>query len=255
MSSDMPILPTAQIIERKREKTMLVLRFLRTTIYSTSEILGSVMGITTRSPIHRTLKSMERLNLIQSARNDNFGGKTLWGITAAGQRYCLQDGDEEIAKFFNPSKVSSSTFIHYLDIQRVHIALQKAGWKDFSYPDKLPRPHLKGGKLAPESKYLTRPDLLAINPDQVRGAIEMERFVKSERRYEEHIIPGHVRKLNAGEYSFVLWIARTPEQQETLQDVIKKAVQSLRERQKFHLEPRSTNYKIFQFNNLESLGS
>lgn len=234
---------------------MLVLRFLRTTIYSTSEILGSVMGITTRSPIHRTLKTMERSNLIQSARSDNFGGKTLWGITAAGQRYCLQDGDEEIAKYFNPAKVSSSTLIHYLDIQRVHIALQKTGWKDLTYPDKLPRPHLKGGKLAPENQYITRPDLLAMNPDQIRGAIEMERFVKTEKRYEEHIIPGHVRKLNAGEYSFVLWIARTPGQQETLQDIIKKAVQRLREKQKFYLEPRSTNHKIFQFNNLESLAS
>ena len=251
----MPILPTAQIIERKREKTMLVLRFLRITTYSTSEILGSVMGITTRSPIHRTLKSMERSNLIQSARSDNFGGKTLWGITAAGQRYCLQDGDEEIAKYFNPSKVSSSTLLHYLDIQRVHIALQKTRWKDFTYPDKLPRPHLKGGKLASENQYITRPDLLAINPDEVRAAIEMERFVKTKKRYEEHIIPGHIRKLNAGEYSFVLWIARTPEQQQTLQDMIKKSVQRLRDNQKFHLEPRSTNYKIFQFNNLESLWS
>lgn len=234
---------------------MLVLRFLRTTIYSTSEILGSVMGVTTRSPIHRTLKTMERSNLIQSARSDNSGGKTLWGITAAGQRYCLQDGDEEIAKYFNPAKISSSTLIHYLDIQRVHITLQKAGWKGFMYPDKLPRPHLKGGKLASENQFITRPDLLAVNPDQVPAAIEMERFVKTQKRYVEQIIPGHIRKLNAGEYSFVLWIARTPQQQQTLEDVIRKSVQRLREKQKFYLEPRSTPYKIFQFNNLENLSS
>ena len=81
----MSLSPITVNLARRREKTMLVLRFLRTTIYSTSEILGHVMGIQTRSPIHRTLKAIERLKLIQSVCNDNFGGVTLWGITAAGQ--------------------------------------------------------------------------------------------------------------------------------------------------------------------------
>lgn len=233
---------------------MLVLRFLRTTIYSTSELLGLVMGIQTRSPIHRTLKAMERLHLIQRARNDNFSGKTLWGITLAGQRYCLQDGEEEIAKFFNPSKISSSTLDHYLDIQRVHIVLEKAGWKTFQYPDKMPRPHLQGGALAPPSQYTIRPDLVAVNSQGIRAAIEMERVVKAEKRYREHVIPGHVRKLNAREYDFVLWIGRTPEHQQTLESAIKKVVQNLRENQKFQLELRPTTYKIFQFGNLQSLG-
>lgn len=231
---------------------MLVLRFLRTTIYSTSEILGSVMGIQTRSPIHRTLKAIERSKLIQCIHGENFGGITLWGITAAGQRFCLQDGDQEIGKFFNPSKINPSTLQHYLDIQRVHIALEKMRWKAFEYPDKAPRPHLKGGNLAPENQYNIRPDLIAVDPDGIRGAIEVERFVKAEKRYEEHVIPGHVRRLNAREYDFVLWIARTPEHQQTLESAIKKAIQKLRANQTFYLEPRVTNYKIFQFSNLEN---
>jgi len=239
-------------LARKREKTMLVLRFLRKTIYSTSEILGHVMGIETRSPIHRTLKAIERLKLIQSVRSDNFGGVTLWGITAAGQRFCLQDGDQEIIKFFNPSKINPSTLQHYLDIQRVHIALEKLRWKGFEYPDKMPRPHLRGGNLAPENQYNIRPDLIALTPDGIRAAIEVERFVKSEKRYEEHVIPGHVHRLNAREYDFVLWIARTPEHQQTLENVVKKVIQKLRTNQTFYLEPRVTDYKIFQFSNLES---
>lgn len=234
---------------------MLVLRFLRTTIYSTAELLGMVMDVHHRSAIHRSLKALERSKLIQSHSIEDLGGKTLWGITAAGQRYCLQDGDEETAKYFNPSKVISSTLQHYLDIQHVHIVLQKAGWKDFAYPDKMPRPHLKSGHLPPENQYTTRPDLLAVNPDSIRAAIEMERHVKAEKRYEEHIIPGHVRKLNAREYDFVWWIARSPEHQETLENTIKKVIQRLREKQKFYLQARSTTYKIFQFSNLESLGN
>src|SRR5437763_799758 len=158
---------------------MLVLRFLRTTIYSTAEILGMVMRLPDRSHAYMALKALEQAKLIQSVKSDVLG-KTLWGITLAGQRFCLQDGDEESTKFFNPAKISSSTLEHYLDIQRIHIALEKAGWKSFEYPDKTPRPHLKGGNLAPENQYTIRPDLLATNPDAIRGAIEVERFVKSE---------------------------------------------------------------------------
>ena len=250
----MPLLPTKEIAERKREKTMLVLRFLRTTIYSTAELLGMVMRLRDRSHAYMTLKALERAKLIQSAKSDILGRKTLWGITLAGQRFCLQDGDEENTKFFNPAKISSSTLEHYLAIQLVHIALEKAGWKAFEYPDKTPRPHLKGGNLAPENQYTIRPDLLATNPDAIRGAIEVERFVKSERRYEEHVIPGHVRKLNAREYDFVLWIARDIDHQQTLENTIRKVVQKLRENQRFYLEARPTHYKIFQFSNLQSWG-
>ncbi len=234
---------------------MLVLRFLRTTIYSTAELLGMLMGIQDRSSIHHSLKALERSKLIQSFRFDELGGRTLWGITAAGQRHCLQDGDEEITKFFNPSKISASTLQHYLDIQRVHIVLQKTGWKEFAYPDKMPRPHLKGGNLAPVNQYTIRPDLLAVTPDSLRAALEIERHVKAEKRYEEHVIPGHVRKLNAHEYDFVLWIARTPEQQQTLETTIKKLIERLRENQRFYLELRPRTYKIFQFTNLQSLGN
>ena len=118
----------------------------------------------------------------------------------------------------------------------------------------MPRPHLKGGHLAPESQYTIRPDLLATNPDGTRGAIEMERFVKAEKRYEQHVIPGHVRKLNAREYDFVLWIARDIDHQQTLENTIRKVVQKLRENQRFYLEARPTHYKIFQFSNLQSWG-
>ncbi len=250
----MPLLPTKEIAARKREKTMLILRFLRTTIYSSAELLGMVMRLPDRSHAYMTLKALERAKLIQSAKIDHLGGRTLWGITMAGQRFCLQDGDEESTKFFNPAKISSSTLDHYLDIQRVHIVLEKLGWIAFEYPDKAPRPHLKGGNLAPENQYTIRPDLLANNPDGIRGAIEMERFVKSEKRYQEHVIPGHVRKLNTREYDFVLWIARNADHQQTLESTIRKVVQKLRESQKFYLEVRATNYKVFQFSNLESWG-
>jgi hypothetical protein len=250
----MPLLPTNEMLARKREKTMLILRFLRTTIYSTAELLGMVMRLPDRSHAYMTLKALEREKLIQKAKKDHLGSKALWGITLAGQRFCLQDGDEEITRFFNPATVSFSTLDHYLDIQRVHIVLEKWGWKNFEYPEKTPLPQPKNGHLASENRYAFRPDLLAINPEGLRGAIQVERVIKADQRYEEHIIPGHVRKLNAREYDFVLWMARNSEHQQLLESAIKKVVQKLRENQNLHLEPRPTNHKIFQFSNLESWG-
>src|SRR5579859_1220946 len=98
----MPLLPHNEILERKQAKTMSVLRFLRTTIYSTSPLLGQVMGIKDRSTIHVSLSNMEKAKLVRRQTFQEMTGRlTLWGITAAGQEMSLLPGEEPIGTVFN----------------------------------------------------------------------------------------------------------------------------------------------------------
>lgn len=186
-----------------------VLRFLRTSIYSTADLLGEVMDLKARTGIHRTLLSMEQKQLIRRHTYPEFGGSlTLWGITPTGQELSIQNGDEPLSIFFNPSKVSLSRLQHYLCLQKIRIRAEAAGWRKVIYCD---RPSVYKGSAAQNQDTINediRPDLLATHPQGRIVAIEYERSLKWTPRYKQHVIPGHVRRLNAGEYAQVVWVCR-----------------------------------------------
>ena len=83
-------------------------------------------------------------------------------------------------------------------------------------------------------------------------AIECELSLKSPARYKDNIIPGHVRRINADEYDYVLWISRTPEDQQTLHQSLTARIHELMREQHFHLSRTFTDYKMFQFANLQT---
>ena len=81
----MTLLTIQQARERNQEKALKVLRFLRTSIYSTAELLGGIMGIKSREGVPKTLLNMERKQLIRRQTLQEFSGAlTIWGITPAG---------------------------------------------------------------------------------------------------------------------------------------------------------------------------
>jgi len=246
----MPLLSTAETRMRKHEKSTLVLRFLRETIYSTADILGQVMNLRHRSTILRSLERMEAASLITHGQFQEMGGiVTLWGITATGQDRALRDGEEPNPSVFNPSKISITNLLHYLDMQRIHAAGENAGWKSFQYVDRHRRKNIAANKARASA---TRPDLTAISPQGNKGAIECERVRKSAQRYTAEIIPGHVRNLNAGEYEFVLWITRTPEQQQELYELFQEIVRQMRQDRQWYLNVPPQSFKTFQFANLQT---
>ncbi len=215
-------LPGVQAKQRNQEKSALVLRFLRTVIYSTADILAAVLRVSKREHVIGFLKQMERAHVITHGEFEELGGNvTLWGITSTGQERAVRHGEEPNSSVFNPSKVSIANLLHYLDMQWIHVRGEQSGWKEFIYVDRYRRKHLAENKRRASA---IRPDLLAINPQGHRAAIECERIRKSAQRYRDEIVPGHVRNLNANEYDFVLWITRTIDDQNELFAVISKAV-------------------------------
>jgi hypothetical protein len=243
-------LPGIKAKQRHQEKSMLVLRFLRTVTYSTTDILAAVLNISKREHVLDFLRGMEQANVIIHREFAELGGRiTLWGITATGQDRALLHGEELSQSVFNPSKVSMTNLLHYLDMQRIHVLAERIGWSNFIYVDRIRR---KMFARTTANSHAVRPDLLATNPQGYRAAIECERTRKSLQRYKDEVIPGHVRALNAHEYDFVLWITRNAEDQSILFAAINKAVGELRAADKWHLVAPPVAFKRFQFANLTS---
>jgi hypothetical protein len=241
-------LPGIKAKQRHQEKSMLVLRFLRTVTYSTTDILADVLSLSKREHVVDFLEQMEQANVITHREFAELGGRiTLWGITATGQDRALRHGEEPNQSAFNPSKISITNLLHYLAMQRIHVLAERVGWTDFVYVDRYRRKQFARNM---EHARAVRPDLLTINPAGYRAAIECERTRKSMQRYKEEVIPGHVRALNAHEYDFVLWITRTPADQSELFAVINKVVGELRAADKWNLLVPAASFKRFQFANL-----
>ncbi len=249
---NMALLTVQLARERNQEKALKVLRFLRTSIYSTAELLGEVMNVKARTGIHRTLFNMEQKQLIRRHSYQEFGGNlTLWGITPTGQEVSIQNGDEPLSIFFNPSKVSLPRLQHYLCLQKIRVRAEAAGWSNVVYCD---RPSVYKGSAAQSQDTINehiRPDLLATHPQGRIVAIEYERSLKWTPRYKEHVIPGHVRRLNAGEYAQVVWVCPDQNDENQLRAILLNAVKQLKDDNDFHLERTSKDYKTFVVTNID----
>jgi hypothetical protein len=249
----MTLLTIQQARERNQEKALKVLGFLRTSIYSTAELLGEVMGIKSRDGIHKTLVNMEQKQLIRRHTYREFGGNlTLWGITSTGQEVSLQEGEEPIPIVFNPAKVSLARLQHYVSIQKIRIRAEAASWRNVIYCD---RPSVYKGNDSQNQDTINeeiRPDLLATHPHNRIVAIEYERLLKWTPRYKEHILPGHIRRLNAGEYAQVVWVCPNQKDEERLRAILMSVVKELRDDNQFHLDRTSKDYKTFVVTNIHS---
>jgi len=247
----MPLMSKAEAMKRKQKKTLRVLRFLRLTTYSTAEILGQVMQVSDRATILKTLKRMEAESLLSHNSIEIGSRLTLWGITATGQQTVLQHGEDLDPRTFNMSKVSRVHLMHYLGMQRIHVFAENSGWKDFIYCDRVSR----FSKQKQNSKFSVRPDLVAVDPNGHKAAIEYERNIKSIKNYYELVIPGHIVNINSSEYDYVLWICNTPNEQRTLLDAIGYAVKMLKEANRWNIARTSNDYDPLQISDLQTFTS
>jgi hypothetical protein len=245
----MPLLPRAAAYEQSRRKAMDVLSFLRTSIYSTEPLLGQILRIKDRAHIHTSLVRIERSAFIRRAPiHMALSTVTFWGITAEGQRVITPPGEDPSPLSFNTSKISISRLDHYLSLQQIRITGERFGWTRFVYCDRERRSNIAKA----DSKYNVRPDLTALDPQGRRVAIESELSLKNPARYKDNIIPGHIRHLNSDQYDYVLWITKTPEDQQTLHQSLAVRIRELKQEQRLHLSRTFTDYKMFQFSNLQT---
>lgn len=239
---------------RQEVKQRVVLRFLRTSIYSSSDILGEVLELKSPSSVSRSLAAIERRELIKRHTFHVLNGRmTLWGITAHGQAMAAEPQEDIVSHTFEPSKVGLATLQHTLDLQRLEVRADKAGWRGWQSCDRGPIRVLtlaKGNKRDGPSTG-SRPDAIAITPDEVCVSIELERTIKTPRRYRDQIIPSHLQRINAGDCQYVVWVLNDADQLDRLQRILRTAAKELQAKGRFHLQPERVAGKIFRFTTMQ----
>ena len=193
-------------------KRRMVLRWLRDEIWSTPEVLGKIMGLTARQGVYQTLAKMERDGYLASSDIKIFKKSTqrIVGITAHGLAFAF-DVDEKFERrpTFEPSKVKLSTLQHEVDIQLLRFHAERSGWKNW----------VPGTRLGPSQAGANRPDAIGLDSQQCLVAVEVERTIKTTKRYEV-ILSQHLQAVAKGQYAKIIWVCPTADMTARLRRIV-----------------------------------
>jgi len=167
-------------IAAKRET---LLAFLASEGYSTADLLGQALRLS-RTAVFKTLKAMERDGLVKldyvSYAPGQRGKQTIWGLTPTG---ALMAADPEAQDFrvdyYESGRVAPSTVAHHLAIQRARLRAADAGWSRWeSERGCYQRAQREKGR------WPKVPDALTWTPEGRAVAVEVERHIKTPKRYD-----------------------------------------------------------------------
>ncbi|MET0013038.1 MAG: MobC family replication-relaxation protein [Sedimenticola sp.] len=176
---------------RRKEKTQFALAFLLEETFTTAENMGLVMGIKSRQGVSKALSQLENAGLVRKVDVPLLGQRCirLYGITPHGVGMAQIDSDAwRDRPSFEPSRVYVSTLQHRIDTQKLRLQAEAAGWSNW----------IPGERLGKFTRGDKRPDAIAVSPTGITTAIEVERTIKSKRRYEE-IISHYLQLIKGGE--------------------------------------------------------
>lgn len=228
---------------RRVERQWQVLRFLRDELWSAGPVLGEVMGIASPQGIHKALIAMEREAVIARASVAVVGRRplTAWGITSHGQALAIDLNADEtpIDSYFEPSRISATTVEHHLAIQRLRIKAERNGWQRWT-------PGTRLGKCARDEK---RPDAVGVDADGQSVAVELERTIKTPKRYAA-IMSAYLQAIKRGDYARVDYVCPSADLAARLQRIIHgiKVVKVRKDR----VPLKAQHYRVFRFTDYES---
>ncbi|SNS03702.1 hypothetical protein SAMN05192560_2329 [Methylobacillus rhizosphaerae] len=177
---------------RSQAKRETVLRFLRDETWSNLTNLADMLGLSEPATF-KTICQMERDGFLLRYKVDALR-LSLWGVTPQGLAFAWADNEAmRVRPYFEPGKLSVMTIPHYLDIQRARLMAEQAGWTNWVPGHRLP----KGIKK--------RPDAIATNAEGQTIAIELERSIKTLKRYEA-IFAIYLQMMKREEYAKVHYL-------------------------------------------------
>lgn len=175
---------------RAEEKRRKILRLLRLEGWTTTEVVTAMLGIG-YSAAYQALKTMERDGLTTALALFVPGkaGATkmvLHGITSQGLAYAYDlDEAQDSRSPWEPSKTNPLFVPHQVMTQLARVRAEQEGWKDWR-----PARALMGLGLP------KLPDGEGMSPEGVRVAVEVEREIKTDRRYEA-VIGAYIAQMKA----------------------------------------------------------
>ena len=166
---------------RAQAKKDTILGFLASGEVYTSVVVATQVMATSPSAAERTLTSLVRDGALKFESHMVGSRKMyLYGITPHG--LALMDRFDR--PYFQLGRINSAYIPHHLETQRARLAAEEAGWTNW-----VP------GKLLHGQSLKKIPDAIAVSSAGVRVAIEIERHIKTPKRYEE-IISAHLQSIS-----------------------------------------------------------
>ncbi|MDR7656486.1 replication-relaxation family protein [Acinetobacter junii] len=157
----------SQFEARRAEKEKIILNFLKDERFSTARHIAVLLK-TKRTATFETVKRMEKKGLLLQAKVED---QSLWGLTPQGA--FLADG-----RHFDPKRISAITIRHDLAVQKAKVEAMAMGWSGF-----LAERTLRQMAVKERTTWLQVPDAFAVSPKGRKVALEVERTVKTPKRY------------------------------------------------------------------------
>lgn len=177
---------------RINQKRRTLLHFLRDETWSNLSNLAGLAALS-EPAMFKTLGQMEHEGFLLRHKIPQLR-LSLWGITPKGLLFAWDENELMAPRpHFEPSKLSIVTIHHYLDIQRARFVAEQCGWSQWVPGNRLPQDIKK------------RPDAVATSPSGQRVAIEIERSIKTTKRYEA-IFSVYLQMIKLGHYSMVHYV-------------------------------------------------
>ncbi|WP_407495798.1 MobC family replication-relaxation protein [Acinetobacter baumannii] len=188
----------------KADKEEKILSFLLDETYSTSAIIASLLNLT-QTTAYRTLKKMEAKDLVKmhsvGIELGRTGRQIIWGLTPTGALMATDlNSDNFKVDFYEVGRVKSSTMMHSLALQRVKVIALATGWSEWKSSRKVQQ--MANGE---RKTWLQVPDALAISPKGRLTAVELERTVKTPKRYNE-ILSNYATMISDNTVTEVIYI-------------------------------------------------
>lgn len=193
MIANIPRMSHAERTARAQDKAQTVCEFLSSgEIYSTPEIIAQLLGLD-RSRAVACLKTLEKQGFVRSEEH-YFEGRhqRIYGVTPQG--LALADACDH--PYFEGGRTSAGWIPHRLACQKMRVKSSAAGWTGWT-PERILRLDKSLKKI---------PDAVATNPAGQRVALEIERNVKTQKRYADLLVI-YLKAIKSGKFSEVHYIA------------------------------------------------
>lgn len=190
-------------VERDRvrtEKERKILFFLLEERFSMTPVLAQLLKMTPNGT-QRILNRMEAQEMIKAHTIDfelSAWSQKIWGLTPKG--LLLVNDKNESIKFFEVGRIKPITMMHSLALQRAKAIALGCGWNDWISSTKM----LQSANLS-RTTWMQVPDAVAMSPKRRKIAIELERTVKTPKRYVE-ILANYAEMLSSGIIVEVIYI-------------------------------------------------
>jgi hypothetical protein len=187
----LPQLSHSERQQRSRDKRAALLAFLASgEVYTTAAVAAKILGLSERRAV-TCMQALERDGCIKSEMH-HISGRLLklFGVTPHG----LAVAGQFDAPFFELGRTNSSWITHRIETQRMRLAAEAAGWRNWQ-PERSLR--IAGLKKVP--------DAIATDPAGAVVAIEIERHCKTPKRYAE-VISAYLQEVASGRYTRVEFV-------------------------------------------------